>query len=458
MSTPLASTTTEPRRSSRRQKYNKASIPAQSNTSNSETSPPRETTNATPTNSAPAKEINSKNQSSAPRKKSQRPKKQNDGNGSQSDRNPSHAHKSSQTNVLSPSKQTTPLKAAYAGPTFHSSPAASSLPMPSFYSRSLPTVTASPTLSANSQLDGQGHAESDTETSVPTKSEASLPNAREPSPLDFLFDAARKAKELPMNETPNHRAGRLSPFDDIPKSRSRTPGDPSTESVFPFELDGNGGRPPAIGPAIATPYKDRMEALRSPKGHSLTPPQNMDEKERKEKSEALKRLLINASPLKSPQKPDMNSYFPDQPSATQSVSPNLQRSPHRSGSNTPRSKIQHAPIPRHHIPNVPVSIQERQSSDPQFPRPNSSHLRREYQPDGHHSPAELDSDSGTPSRTRQGTQYNRQSIPAQPMNNFPGQPRYQPVTSPITSRTSHSAQKLEDDLRRVLKLDLTSSG
>jgi Proline-rich nuclear receptor coactivator motif len=450
MSAPLANPAQGPRRSPRRPKHDRSSMVSQNNTSNSESSPPRPAATSASPKAPSANEGNAQGHASAPRKKSQGSKKQN--NGSQSNRNNSYAQTPSQPNLLSPDKKATPQKPAYAGPTFHASPAASSLPMPSFYSKSLPTVTASLVLSSTTQLDGQGHADSDTEALMPVRSEDSASKVREPSPLDFMFEAARKARDSPKIQSPDARAGRLSPFDDIPGARSRTPGDANSESVFPFELDGNGGRSMPIGPAFATPYKERMEALRTPKTQSTTPPQTLDGKERKEKSEALKRLLINASPLQQPNKTDMNNYFPDRTSETQSASPNLQRNRNHSGPPTPQSGIQYAPVPRHYFQNIPAGMPER---DPPLQRPVSSHLRREYQPDS--QPVELDSDSGTPPRISRAPQNNRRSVSGQAINNFGARPPYPTPRSSMQTGPSHSAQKLEDDLRRVLNLDLTSS-
>jgi Proline-rich nuclear receptor coactivator motif len=451
MSTPPAKSSKGPRPSPRACRNDLASMSAQNDTSSSELSPPKRATKTASTNPPPTTEPNAKGPSSAPRKKSHGSKKPN--NASPSSRNASHTQTSSQTDQSSPDKKATPLKQAYAGPTFHSSPAASSLPLPSFYSKSLPTLTASPASTSATQLDGPGHADSDTETLVPIDSKDCVSKGREPSPLDFMFEAARKARDSPKTESPDFRAGRLSPFDDIPRNRSRTPGDNSSESVFPFELDGNGGRPPPMGP-FTTPYRDRMEALRPSKAQSTTPVQTLDEKERKEKSEALKRLLIENPPLRSTNKLGGNSYFPNRASETQSDSPNLVRGHVRSGPPTPQSGVQHAPIPRHCFQNTSTVGQER---DTPLQRPISSHLRREYQPDGHLSPAELDSDSATPPRTSTAQKGDRRSISGQSTKDLPGQPPYSVGNPTVQMRSSHSTQKLEDDLRRILKLDLTSS-
>lgn len=327
--------------------------------------------------------------------------------------------------------------------------------MPRFYSKSLPTVTASPASSLADQLDGEGQTIPSTETLMPGRVDDAGADVREPSPLDFMFEAARKARDSPKAQSPDARPDRRSPFDDTLRNTPRTPGDTVSESVFPFELDGNGGRAMQIGPAFATPYKERMEALKSPKSQQTHSPKALDAKARQEKSEALKRLLIKASPLRSPNKPDMNSYFPEHPTETQPASPNPQRIYPRSGPSTPQSGIQQAPVSRYYSQNTPTIPQERDSP---APRPISSHLRREYQPDRHQAPAELDSNYGTPSHASMSGHHSRHSTPGLSANMFGGPAPPSDAYPKMQTRSSLSAQQLEDDLRRVLKLDVASSG
>ena len=65
-------------------------------------------------------------------------------------RRKSHAHNKPQhsgnmsDNPIPAKAQATPIKSAYAGPMFHHSPAASALPMPSFYSKSVPASQPAP--------------------------------------------------------------------------------------------------------------------------------------------------------------------------------------------------------------------------------------------------------------------------------------------------------------------------
>ena len=449
MSTPLATSSPPPRRSLRRPKLCAISTPAQGNMSGSETSSPIPSVQTTSPNLLPMTEANTKSPASRRRRKSQGSKKHN--NGREASRRKSHAQTSSQTNLPSSDKKATPLKQAYAGPTFHSSPAASSLPMPSFYSKSLPTVSTSPPPTSTAQLDGQGHADSDTETLMPVHSEDPVPKGREPSPLDFMFDAARKARDSPRLQSRESRADCLSPFDDIPKTTSRTPGDISSESDFPFELDGSGGRSLSIGP-FATSHKDRTEALRSPNATSDTHTQDLDERERKEKTEAFNRFLANGSPLRMPQGPEMNNYFHERAAETPSASPKQHYNRNQSGAPTPQTGIQHALLPRHYSKDMPAPVQE-----PPVQRPTSSHLRREYQPDNHQLLAMGDSIPETPPHIRTASWNNCHSVSGRTLNNLGVRSPHRETNSTIGTMSSQSAQKLEDDLRRVLKLDLTSS-
>ena len=104
-------------------------------------------------------------------------------------------------NAMTPGRASeTPSKAAYAGPTFHASPAASSLPLPKFFSKSVSNVDkttslknmmepdAADTTSENTTSESEGsplvdHAQPDSDR-----------GAREESPLDIFFQADRKAK------------------------------------------------------------------------------------------------------------------------------------------------------------------------------------------------------------------------------------------------------------------------
>lgn len=164
---------------------------------------------------------------------------------------------------------------AFAGATFHASPAPSSLPMPSFLAKA---------------MDSPGVKENDRANQEPsppvTDSEAPTPQRRTgeekpgagDSPLDLLFRAQRaeqeRARRASSANVANVRPGPFSPpLQTIspqaprtlpPKPHSnhdrRPSNQPSHSGISTQELDGTPGRP--IGPAFSTPYIDRIRAIR----------------------------------------------------------------------------------------------------------------------------------------------------------------------------------------------------
>ncbi|WEW56496.1 hypothetical protein PRK78_001941 [Emydomyces testavorans] len=215
--------------------------------------------------------------------------------------NASHRHTSSQPSVKSPlAIRDSPH---YAGPTFHASPAPSALPVPSFASKSVPE--------SDSPLQVQmmdDSSNTDSGDSTPTKARTvPLPQEEDKnvtSPLDFLFKAAREANN---GSASSERSGNFSSTTSLPLNPERleVPQDPETASgaVFPLELDVSESRIStpdskmmAIGPSFAASYKERMNALRS--ASSPSSPGDitaLNEEERKAKAEALKNLLLNPS-------------------------------------------------------------------------------------------------------------------------------------------------------------------
>lgn len=96
-----------------------------------------------------------------------------------------------------PLVMSTPMKQAYAGPTFHASPAASSLPKPKFFSKSVPSTTPSSSLQArfdadvNNEQSQTPSPESDGVLEPMPARPQQMPIAREESPLDLFFNAHR---------------------------------------------------------------------------------------------------------------------------------------------------------------------------------------------------------------------------------------------------------------------------
>lgn len=331
--------------------------------------------------------------------------------------------------------QATPVKQAYAGPTFHQSPAASALPIPSFYSRSVPAQAPKPI--------AEDPAES-VDISPPSEG---TPTKRESTPLDFLFNAARQAR----GESPAARSGNLSIPSRSPAGKSPAPRE---DSMFPFELDG-GSTPGEEDMSLSSAYKDRMASVRSTRTVS---DDHMEEHERKAKTDALKRLLMHQSPQQSSPAPDPNNPF------------NARAPPsrHRSGPNTPFNYQNPPGHQNQYFPNMNDSPSKHYVLNNIPPRP-SSHLR--YEAASGPEPAELSSDNAlSPPRvstarreanhTAPHTQnaYHQHVDPRQNFNTYYGPP---PVAGPPSHqghRNKPSAQQLENDLRRVLNLNVASKG
>ncbi|KAF1998892.1 hypothetical protein P154DRAFT_240857 [Amniculicola lignicola CBS 123094] len=89
----------------------------------------------------------------------------------------------------------TPAKAhgAYAGPTFHASPAPSALPIPKFLSRSVPAKTMARPASPPEEASDSASPNSPSPPS-PSRAPIAVPTRSHESPLDLLFKAHREEK------------------------------------------------------------------------------------------------------------------------------------------------------------------------------------------------------------------------------------------------------------------------
>ncbi|EXJ62588.1 hypothetical protein A1O7_03026 [Cladophialophora yegresii CBS 114405] len=335
----------------------------------------------------------------------------------------------------------TPMKpAAYAGSTFQQSPAASALPLPSFYSKSLPTAASIPLKVAD--------AESPSAQAATITPAGESPSKAEATPCDFLFQAARQARANSRADSPATRAGNVSVLNGSPASRSPAPreGDP----MFPFELDG--ATPGEDGSAFATPFKDRIAAARS----TSTGGKSMNDDERKAKTEALKKLLMKSSAQENnhvaSHNPNTNNPFNARAPYSRTPAVSQPSGPARATSNpsTPLySQDVAGPYPVHNFGAVGYPFPTPQTQTPK--RPNSSRLRHVYGAQSEPEYAELSSDSAVtpPSSSQRNTTHHQQPPQYNPYISHPQMP---------THRAKPSAQQLEDDLRRVLKLDLVSRG
>lgn len=200
----------------------------------------------------------------------------------------------------------TPSAPAYAGATFHASPAPSSLPIPSFYSKSVPD---SPGINGF-QIRKEQTCSEDDESPVPPAPQIPLPEPhREESPLDIFFKADREEKARARSASSFHGIGSdtgpFSPPSDTSQPNLNTPSTGrqsrdrnahfsggSTSALFAMELDGTNSPGKPIGPAFSTPYHERINAARSSAALQPSTPSPLQEQQRS-KSEALKAFLFS---------------------------------------------------------------------------------------------------------------------------------------------------------------------
>jgi Proline-rich nuclear receptor coactivator motif len=205
----------------------------------------------------------------------------------------------------------TPSATAYAGPTFHASPAPSTLPIPSYYSKSVPE---SPGINV---LQSQKEEASSSGIDSPTPPRANIAAAqphREESPLDIFFKADREEKARARSASSFHgTASESGPFP-LPSDSPQNPltgnqgrvrgthfSGGSTSALFAMELDGTNGPGKPYGPAFSTPYNERINAARLSAPLSQSPLQKPQEQAKStDRSEALKAYLFstqNRSPV-----------------------------------------------------------------------------------------------------------------------------------------------------------------
>ncbi|KAI9742026.1 MAG: hypothetical protein M1834_000415 [Cirrosporium novae-zelandiae] len=208
---------------------------------------------------------------------------------------------SSKTSNKSGRRKTTPISTAYAGPSFHASPAPSTLPIPKLLSKSVPEGISNLPISYSPE---QESSESTSSSPIPTSPPLVHDNkSRESTPLDFLFQQAREAKAKEANRTspqPQHTSrealhGSSPESINIPSHSLGSPiHSPSGGGIFAFEMDSAQPRPGTIGPSFATPYQQRLQAVRPNKESSKMSTSGFtDEESCKAKTEALKKQLFS---------------------------------------------------------------------------------------------------------------------------------------------------------------------
>ncbi|KAI4219633.1 MAG: hypothetical protein L6R36_008189 [Xanthoria steineri] len=224
-------------------------------------------------------------------------------NGSPQPRKSSATPRSNQRPIsLTPGKSnTTPLQ-AYAGPTFHASPAASSLPMPKFYSKSVPDVNKSSSMQVAMKEAADLSSDQSEDSPTPTFAQrVGKEQVREESPLDIFFKADREQKERQRLEKHGSSAGQNSthgsPALIRPRHHSRHSTTGSQGGLFPMELESRepaktSHEKPSLDPTTGGTVNNEPEVPQS--GDSMETPQQAEQ--RKAKTIALKKLLMSSVP------------------------------------------------------------------------------------------------------------------------------------------------------------------
>ncbi|EKD13511.1 uncharacterized protein L3040_008621 [Drepanopeziza brunnea f. sp. 'multigermtubi'] len=343
---------------------------------------------------------------------------------------------------------------AYAGSTFHASPAPSALPIPSFYSKSVPD---SPGFKGLKSLTG---AALPTASSTPPRTFPPREQAREESPLDVFFKADREEKARARSASSNKAfAAANGPFPPpLESSRSaqtlptRSQQNSQTASkrmssngIFVMEMDGDRASGTPLGPAFSTPYSERINAARS-RDQSGVPIEGVSHGSQLslERSEALKAYLFSnqSAPLvANPTSPLVQNF-------------NAYEVPSAPGGGPRSAGLPGGPYYNDHAPDPNAS------NDGPRAGGRSSGLRQEVtnsrtpmkMPDRSQSYGH----SPVPSRNAPSNAYGGNNYATQ----FTSRTPYQASASPIgilPVNPDPRIQGMEDSLRKILKLDSDAS-
>lgn len=372
-----------------------------------------------------------------------------------------HRHSSSQSHTngnYSDVTSATPLnKPAYAAPSFHASPAPNALPMPSFFSKSVPEVHSMTTIETEDESSDDASPPPDATPSKPANKPLYERQARESSPADFLFEAARAAKNATRTQsgpaqTPNHSQPRFQPTPSQSRGSSAL-----ADDMFQLDLDGRDRSDRGMGPAFSTPYKDRMNALRASQSPGPTsPPLTEEADDRKTKMDVLKNLLFNPQP----QRPSSASHLrsPSGPSPGPVLNhPQPRMSPMRTSSGpatpNPTERSVSSPHNRFQANMSNHYPQYRQTSPYQnYPTPQSPTNLRNALPGMHPGqypgppPPNYHAQGFSPIRPANAAPYGSPMAPQSPPQYRSGQNQASPAPNAFDVKSA------EDQMRQFLKL------
>lgn len=354
---------------------------------------------------------------------------------------------------LTPGRKGSTPSQAYAGPTFHASPAASSLPIPRFFSKSVPEVNKASSVQTATEKETTESSSEQSESS-PTPVFARRigeEQARVESPLDIFFKADREQKErLRKEQDVSPGAQKFVnniPDTDRPRHHSRHSTNGSMGGIFPMELENKEPFRASHDKAFSEPMTGALDTngpKPSPSVERMETPQQAEQ--RKAKTLALKKfLLFSVPPAKDPASEPERSSMNNDPALGRNPSPQQAKQ-----SSSPQIYKQ-------------LAAQSARQMSP-CPRP-ASNLRKEMSasalPDSGPMP-ELPA-TPTPSRTRNA--HRSAPLQGESMPPFDGEPSASPAPTsskrptPASAKAANSSpyKSIEDDLRRILKLDVLPS-
>jgi hypothetical protein len=346
--------------------------------------------------------------------------------------------------------------AAFAGPTFHASPAPSALPIPKGFSKSAPKPAAPAGFTSAAE---ETSSDENSSPTPPASQVATNQFQREESPLDFFFKADREEKAArargsssasgpfrpPLDSPQNTRT----PSNHQDRSRSAHFSGGSGSGMFAMELDGNHSPGKPYGPAFSTPYNQRINAARSSAASSPTIAGLDGSKDIRSQSQALNDFLFKGQSPRSPATPrdnsPMASPYGSLPSP-QTCPPSISSTPQHGGfrNTSLQSRAPHG------------SFSGRNDSTTSISR--SSGLRQEVTP------------TVTPERTvdRRAVGYQQSPTPSHTYGNngsatpgyngsFPSQQATATADGVSGGSRGPDLLDMEESLRRILKLDSSNN-
>lgn len=373
---------------------------------------------------------------------------------------------------------------AYAGPTFHASPAPSSLPVPRFFSRSVPNVTA-PVVSFQERMEGERPLEGKVaspgkDTVIPVPARAS-----QQSPLDVFFNADKVEREKrrtssalqsPENGAVPLQVPAIEPFNRQHANPFQQPAKHTLMRETDGDIDGDVPSPRTVPQNMPS-----MSRAQSSPGNVPQVDASADQRDAYTKS--LKDLLMRNVQSQPPQS---NQHHQQRPQSTPMATDPafMQHSPfNRNGpgpSTPPTNAEEQSAYSLHHYGNRNLSPMFKAVRNETPARPSS--LRQELN-GGAYQPPDMNGynharANGNPQQTStaahsyivqqvrasqpnqypfQGASNGQYSAPSHP-NAYPGSPQRAaaPPQSSASPRAggSQDISAMENDLRRMLKLDV----